>query len=251
MHLKVLSYNIHKGFTIGNRRFVLEQIRHAIQDVHADLVFLQEVVGDNKVHEQRINAWPAEPQFEFLADSVWPHFAYGKNAVYDAGHHGNAILSKFPFMEWENLNISTNRLEQRGMLHCVVNVPSHHLPVHVLTLHLNLLKGGRLKQVEHLVNRIEEKVPHDAPLIISGDFNDWQEDISSILETRLDVAEAHHDIHDRHAKTFPAIMPVLKLDRIYIRGLESLHAESLNGHPWRGLSDHTAYYAELNLPRVG
>lgn len=250
MPLKILSYNIHKGFTLGNRRFVLSQIRQAIQKVHADLVFLQEVIGDHKEHSRRVPTWPSTSQFEFLADSVWPHYAYGKNAVYDAGHHGNAILSKYPFTQWENLNISTNRLEQRGMLHCVLDVPGQPYQLHTITLHLNLLKRGRLVQVENLCQRIEQCVPHDSPLIICGDFNDWTEDVSTILENRLDVNEAHHDIHDHHARTFPAIMPVLKLDRIYFRGMHPLQAAALKGDPWRNLSDHTAIYAELDFPKA-
>ncbi len=39
-----------------------------------------------------------DSQFAFLADEIWPHFAYGKNAIYSAGHHGNAILSKHPIL---------------------------------------------------------------------------------------------------------------------------------------------------------
>ncbi len=245
MSLKVLSYNIHKGFDMGNRRFVLDQIRSAIQEVHADLVFLQEVIGDHKIHRQRVASWPEKAQFEFLAESVWPFFAYGKNAVYKAGHHGNALLSKFPLLQSENLNISTNRLEQRGMLHCVLDVPGYAQALHTITLHLNLLKSGRLVQVDNLCQRIETRVPHGSPLIICGDFNDWSEDVSRILERRLDVVEAHLDIHDQHAKTFPAIMPFLKLDRIYLRGMQPLHAQALTGRPWRHLSDHTAIYAEL------
>lgn len=245
MSLKVLSYNIHKGFDMGNRRFVLERIRSAIQEVHADLVFLQEVVGAHTIHRRRVPSWPEKTQFEFLADSVWPFFAYGKNAVYKAGHHGNALLSKYPLLQCENLNISTNRLEQRGMLHCVLDVPGYTRALHTITLHLNLLKSGRLLQIDNLCERIETCVPKSAPLIICGDFNDWREDISKILERRLNVVEAHQDIHDQHAKTFPAIMPFLKLDRIYLRGMQALNAKALTGQPWRTLSDHTAIYAEL------
>lgn len=248
MQIKVLSYNIHKGFSISNRHFVLEKIRQAIVAVHADLVFLQEVVGNHKVHSQKIESWPENSQFEFLAGSVWPYFAYGKNATYDAGHHGNAILSKYPISQWENLNISTNRLEQRGLLHCVLKVPNQNRALHTISLHLDLLKRGRLVQIEKLCQRIEKSVPHDACLIICGDFNDWREDVSHILMHRLDVQEAHYDIHDHHARTFPAIMPLLKLDRIYCRSVKPLHAETLKGKPWHRLSDHAAIYAELDFP---
>ena len=110
--LQVLSYNIHKGFSSGNRNFVLHQIREAIRTVRADLVFLQEVLGEHREHQRKYSAhWERDSQFEFLADEVWPHFAYGKNAIYTSGHHGNAILSRYPFTFFENIDISTNRME--------------------------------------------------------------------------------------------------------------------------------------------
>lgn len=244
--LKVISYNIHKGFNLGNTRFVLSEIRKAIESVHPDLVFLQEVQGEHKVRSRRIQTWPDESQFEYLADRLWPHHAYGKNAIYEAGHHGNAILSKFPFLSFDNLDISTNPLEKRGLLHGVVALPNGR-ELHVICLHLDLLKRGRVLQVEDLCRRINDEVPQDAPLIICGDFNDWSVRISAVLEKTLDVREAHYDLHNQHARTFPALMPVLKLDRIYFRGLEAAHAETKTGMPWRSLSDHVAIYAELSF----
>ena len=104
MHL--MSYNIHKGMNIGNRKSVLSGLRQYIRYAKADVVFLQEVAGDAR-HDIDVS------QFEYLADSVWHHYAYGKNAVYDNRHHGNAILSKAPIVEWKNINISTNRFEHR------------------------------------------------------------------------------------------------------------------------------------------
>ena len=42
MKLRVLTYNIHKGFHHLKRKRVLHLMRDAIRDVHADLVFLGE-----------------------------------------------------------------------------------------------------------------------------------------------------------------------------------------------------------------
>jgi len=242
--LKVLSYNIHKGFNIGNRKFVLSRIRDAIQEVRPDLVFLQEVVGDHHVYRRTIKSWPSAAQFDYLAQSVWPHVAYGKNAEYNAGHHGNAILSKFPLSHIANLNIYKNKLERRGLLHATLNIAGRS-DVHVFCSHFNLLKKDRMLQVEDLCNRIEESVPAGAPLIVGGDFNDWGLRISAILRDRLALREAHLDHHETHARTFPSMMPVLKLDRIYFRGLDLVDATTMTGSPWHKLSDHAAVYAEL------
>lgn len=237
--LRVLSYNIHKGFNTGNRSFVLQGIREAIRSVQADLVLLQEVLGH---HDAR-----PEPQFEYLADSIWPHFAYGRNAVYTTGHHGNAILSKYPFTFWENIDISTNRLERRGLLHGVIEIPHKKRPLHAICVHLGLLETERRDQAEKICERIDSLVPHGDPLIIGGDFNDWRSRLTAPLKRRVHVVEAFEKVYGKHAKTFPSWMPTLPLDRLYLRGLQIDRAFCLTGRPWSKLSDHLALYAELEI----
>lgn len=238
--LRVLSYNIHKGFSM-DRRFVLSAIKEAIRTTHAELVFLQEVVGENRRHSQSLSGWPVEPQLEFLADTVWPHYTYGKNAIYSEGHHGNAILSRKPFISYENIDISNNRFERRGLLHAVIS-PAFRAPhdLHVICVHLDLFEKGRTKQIERIVRRIHDHVPGNCPLIIAGDFNDWKETASPILEKELGAREVFKMTHGHHAKSFPAWFPFLSLDRIYVRGLVSLDAICFTRPPWSKLSDHGA-----------
>lgn len=245
IRLRVLTYNIHKGFNTGNRGFVLGKIRDAIHEVHADLVLLQEVLGHHDGHGKRVQDWPTRPQFEFLADSIWPHYAYGKNAVYTSGHHGNAILSKYPFSFWENIDISTNRLERRGLLHGIIEIPHRRKPLHVICVHLGLLETERQSQVKRICERIDQMVPHEEPLVIAGDFNDWRIKLSRPLERRVEVREVFEHLHGSHARTFPSWMPALKLDRIYYRGMQAKSAQTLTGKPWNQLSDHAALFAEL------
>jgi endonuclease/exonuclease/phosphatase family metal-dependent hydrolase len=247
--LHVLSYNIHKGFSL-NRKFVLNQIKEAINLVHADLVFLQEVQGEHRGHAKKVKDWPMQSQLEYLADTLWPHHTYGRNAVYTEGHHGNAIMSLHPFSFFENLDVSNNRFERRGLLHGTVEeVGPPDRPLHVICLHLDLFERGRLAQIQKLCQRIEEKVPHDCPLIIAGDFNDWRENLSRPLEEILEVREVFKEVHGAHARSFPSWLPLLPLDRIYIRGLNIVEARCLQGSPWNQLSDHNALYAELEIQR--
>lgn len=246
--LPILTYNIHKGFSL-DRRFVLRAIKEAIRTTHAELVFLQEVIGENSKHSQKLPDWPVEPQLEYLADTLWPHFAYGKNAVYTEGHHGNAILSRRPFIGFENIDISNNRFERRGLLHAVIEKPSTRVShdLHVICVHLDLFEKGRSKQYERIVKRIHEHVPDECPLIIAGDFNDWRENASPILEKELGVYEVYQALHGKHAKSFPAWFPFLPLDRIYVRGLKSVSATCFTEPPWSQLSDHGAIMATLEF----
>ncbi len=246
--LKILSYNIHKGFSFANRRFVLKRMREVLEITNADLVLLQEVQGAHHGHAQNVEEWPQESQFEYLADRLWPHHAYGKNAVYDEGHHGNAILSKHSFVSYENIDVSTNPFERRGLLHAVVAPPGFATPLHVICTHFDLSEFGRRQQVKRLTERIAEAVPPSCPLVIAGDFNDWKERAGRMIERDLNLVEAYKTLHGRCARSFPSWWPFLRLDRIYIRGLVPVLAECLSGKPWSELSDHAALYGEFALP---
>jgi endonuclease/exonuclease/phosphatase family metal-dependent hydrolase len=240
--IKILSYNIHKGFSM-DRRFVLSAIKEAIKSSGADLVFLQEVIGEHTGHSKKVKDWPIEPQLEFLADSLW-HHAYGKNAVYTEGHHGNAILSRRPFRMFENIDISNSKYERRGLLHATIEpFQPDQKETHVVCLHLDLFEKGRLAQYERIVKRIHNHVPDDCPLIIAGDFNDWRETASPVLENELGVTEVFTSLHGRHALSFPAWFPFLPLDRIYVRGVQPVEAKCYTEKPWGTLSDHGALFA--------
>ncbi|HUP90635.1 MAG TPA: endonuclease/exonuclease/phosphatase family protein [Solimonas sp.] len=243
--LKIMTLNTHKGFTSFNRKFILHELRDAVRTVSADIVFLQEVLGAHGGHSARHGNWPAAPQYEFLADSIWPGVAYGRNAVYEHGHHGNAVLSKFPIVRQENHDISISGPERRGLLHCVLKIPQSGVEIHAICVHLGLLGSHRRHQLEILC-RLLADVPPEAPLVIAGDFNDWQVHANRILE-RCGVSEAFVGVHGRPPRTFPARWPLLPLDRVYCRNLKVERADVLRMRPWSHLSDHAALTAEFAL----
>jgi len=247
VHIRLLTYNIHKGFNITNRRFVLHQIRDILRSTGVDLAFLQEIQGEHAIHQSVVTGWPEESQYEFLADEVWSHYAYGKNAIYTSGHHGNAILSKHPFIEWENLNVSRLKMASRSLLHGVVDIPPLQRSLHVICIHLDMIGMERSRQVRLLAQRIREKVPADEPLIVAGDFNAWTNKISNYLYTESGLEEVHHAAHGHHARTYPSRWPLFALDRIYYRNIDLVDCRCLNQHPWRALSDHMPLYAEFRL----
>ena len=243
--LHILTYNIHKGFPQFKRRVSLHELRERLQSLEPDLVFLQEVVGFHARLAQRHENWPTAPQYEFLADTVWRDFAYGRNAVVDDAHHGNAILSKFPITRWDNEDVSMHRLERRGLLHCEIQVPGWERPLHTVNVHLGLLRIWRERQLSALIRRIERLVPHDAPLIIAGDFNDWTRRASEYLIRALDVVEVFEAYTRSPARSFPAMLPFLHLDRIYARGFRVKLAHVHRGPHWSRFSDHAALSALL------
>jgi len=217
----------------------------AIEKLSPDLVFLQEVQGQHVKREKKQEQWPKEGQFDFIAESLWPHVVYGKNAVYQAGHHGNAMLSKYPFLSHENINVSTTARASRSLLHTTLEV--NGTLVHLLCVHLGLFKDERKKQIQTLASRIKAHVPEGTPLVLAGDFNDWRQGLGQILEQELGLSEAMKEVHGEHAKSFPAIKPALHVDRIYYRGLRLLDASCLNSKPWKALSEHLPRNANFEL----
>lgn len=243
--LQVVTYNIHKGFSQFKRRMSVHDLRDRLRGIGADVVFLQEVQGLHEKHSARHINWPAAPQYEFLADSIWNDFAYGKNAVYDEGHHGNAILSKYPITRWDNEDISMHDSEHRGLLHCEIAVPDWPHTLHCINVHLGLFGHWRKKQITLMKNRIDKLVPANAPLVIAGDFNDWRRHASDALVESLNVSEVFETTSGRPARSYPAILPVLHLDRIYVRGFSVELAHAHLGHSWSRVSDHIALSARL------
>lgn len=246
LSFKVLTVNVHKGFTTFNRRFMLHELRNAVRDVAADLVFLQEVVGAHSRHADRVANFPQEPHYEFLADTIWSQFAYGRNAVYTNGHHGNALLSKFPITHYENHNISVTGPERRGMLHCVIEPPTHPRPVHAICVHLGLQEAHRQQQLRDVCKLVNSFDPDDA-VVVAGDFNDWRGRAHDVLRSQADLHEVFVQSTGRAVRTFPASMPMLALDRIYVRNASLNTPLHLPRQPWDKLSDHAPLAAEIAL----
>jgi endonuclease/exonuclease/phosphatase family metal-dependent hydrolase len=117
------------------------------------------------------------------------------NAVYEHGHHGNALLSRFPITTQVNHDVSDHAYEQRGILHAVVR--ANQVDIHCFVIHLGLFAASRRRQIQALIDTIQRDTPADAPLIIAGDFNDWNQRLSSALYEQLGVVEAF-DVDGQH-----------------------------------------------------
>ena len=243
--LRIATFNIHKGFTHFNARFALHHQRDLLQKLHADIIFLQEVQDVHARHSKRIEASSTSGQVEYLADAIWPDYSYGKNAVYPAGHHGNALLSKYPIIKTINVDISAHATEERGMLHCEINLPNWDTPLHAICVHLGLFADWRRQQLLAVADFVNEHVPPNAPLIIAGDFNDWSTRSGQVFAKRLQMHEVFENHLGKPARSFPAWLPMLRMDRIYVRGFDIKHVEVHSGAHFIKVSDHAILTATL------
>ena len=235
MQLNILSYNVHKLFNITGRKYFLSTLREILSGMDLDLVFLQEIPG--LIHQGYEEKYQCDP-LEHLADQLWDHFVYGKNAISTNYNHGNAILSKYPFVHSKNFNISNHRLEQRGFLWGKIEIEGKSLMLGCT--HLDLTSMGRSLQVKKIVPILEQSSGDETSMLICGDFNDWDGQTSQkILRLNLKT--------ERVGPTYPSFYPVLWLDRIFYRNLTCKTIKVLNESYWKNLSDHLPIYGEFVL----
>lgn len=268
MKLTVATYNIHKGVTGIRGRPRIHDVRLALRTINADIVFLQEVQDRNERLVRHVN-YPKTTQLDYLATGRYDFHAYGMNAVYPHGHHGNAILSSHPIRQFTNHDISDHALEKRGMLHAVSRFGRRsEEDVHLICVHFGLINRSRIRQTNFLIDFVRQEIPAGAPIIIAGDFNDWQGRVDAVLRSRLQIDEVAvmdqtprtrtvldrllpwrggRDADPRLARTFPSFAPWLTLDRIYVRGFSVLDVHVPKGISWARRSDHAPLIAELEL----
>jgi endonuclease/exonuclease/phosphatase family metal-dependent hydrolase len=242
--LRVATYNIHKGVQGHGprRRLEIHNLGHAVEQLDSDIVCLQEVRGLNRREEQYFTRWPELPQADFLAPEGYEAI-YCTNAVTRHGEHGNALLSRWPVISHQHEDISDHRFEQRGLLH--VEVVVHSLAVHVVVVHLGLIKASRVRQVAQLQQFIAREVPPAAPLLVAGDFNDW----GAVVKRALNAIDLRA-FPGRDQATFPSRMPLVQLDYVYARGLTPVGVEVPRGRIWWRMSDHLPLIAEFGLPKI-
>lgn len=239
--LRVATYNIHKGVQgLGPaRRLEILNLGHAVEQLDADIVCLQEVRKLHRREERYFTRWPELPQAEFLCPEGYAA-VYQTNATTRHGEHGNAMLSRWPIVSHGHEDMSDHRFEQRGLLH--VEVRTHRRTVHVIVLHLGLIAGSRVRQVEQLGKFIEREVPRTAPLVVAGDLNDWGGKLRPAMD-RIGL----RDFVGERVLTYPSRLPLTQLDYVYARGLKPVGVHVPRGRIWGRMSDHLPLIAEFRI----
>jgi endonuclease/exonuclease/phosphatase family metal-dependent hydrolase len=128
-------------------------------------------------------------------------------------------------------DMSDHRFEQRGLLHCALNWQGQTL--HVVVVHLGLIRASRARQVTQLMDFIAREVPANEPLLVAGDFNDW-----GLRSTRTLADVGLHSWQAGQHPTFPARLPLVQLDHVYARGLRTTQVDVPRGPAWWRMSDH-------------
>jgi endonuclease/exonuclease/phosphatase family metal-dependent hydrolase len=237
---RLATYNIHKGVQgMGPvRRLEIHNLGLAVEALDADVVCLQEVRLHNRREARRFPLWPDLGQAEFLAPPGY-QAVYRTNAITRHGEHGNALLSRWPVLSHQHEDMSDHRLEQRGLLHVTLEVRS--LQVHVLVVHLGLVKASRTRQIAQIIAFIQREVPRNSPLLVAGDFNDWGQTVKAAM------AQAGLHTWEVPNPTYPSRLPLAQLDYVFSRGIKPVGLLVPRGRIWWRMSDHLPLIAEFSL----
>lgn len=239
--LRVATYNIHKGVQgIGpGRRLEIHNLGHAVEQLDADVVCLQEVRKLHRREQRYFTRWPELPQAEFLCPEGY-EAVYQTNAHTRHGEHGNALLSRWPVVSHGHEDMSDHRFEQRGLLHVQLRIGRRD--VHVIVVHLGLIAASRMRQIEQLGLFLKREVPRTAPVLVAGDFNDW----GGKLREPMNGLGLQDFVAER-APTYPSRLPLSQLDYVYGRGLKPIGLEIPRGRIWWRMSDHLPLIAEFKF----
>lgn len=224
--LTVATWNIHAAVG-GDGHFSPQRIADVLRETEADIVALQEVpLGGTH--------WP--DVLALLSQTLGRVGVPGPTFSVGGRHFGNAVLSRFPVLRTQCIDISFGAREPRGAVDA--DIHCHGSPLRVIATHLGLRAAERRAQVARLLQVFDTA---EMPVLLMGDVNEW-----FVWGRTLRTLVSHFQSVPAPA-TFPARRPIFALDRIWIRPRHRLvrvrvHASALA----RLASDHLPLIAHIS-----
>jgi len=241
VRFRIASYNTHKCRGIHGT-ISPDRVIGVIEELDMDILCLQEIVdaqGGTGKFDQANRIAKAFPKL---------HVAFGKTRPLHGGRYGNMLLSRFPIATWHTHDITKSRREERGVLHCVIDV-GKGLKVNVFNVHLGTGYMERRRQIEVLIgSEVLEKPNLNGPRIVIGDFNEWTRGLTTkMLQATFQSHRPRRNL--RSARTYPGVLPLLSLDHCYYEAPLEMEGTEI----WRSrkaliASDHLPLIADFRLP---
>jgi endonuclease/exonuclease/phosphatase family metal-dependent hydrolase len=197
-----MTYNIRHGVGMDGV-LDLERTARLIKAAHPDVVIL------NEVDHGTARAFGVH-QADSLGKALGMFAVFGRSIDYDGGQYGNALLSRYPILDFHMVDLSTDGLlEGRSVFLSLIEVEGDTLTI--LGTHLGLRQEEQLEQVQ----RIMKALPTTNRIILGGDFNleSFSESYALLISSLRDgLAE----LNNPPAPTFPADMPDRRIDYLFI-----------------------------------
>jgi phospholipase D1/2 len=228
--LTVATYNVHQWLGTDGRHDTDRCLR-VIRELNADVIGLQEVTVPN--HDEH------DVMEEHLAESTEMRVVFGPTMLRAEASFGNVLLHRHDALEVRHHDLTVAGREPRGAIETLFRLQDHS--VRVVTTHLGLRASERRKQIPCLLEILNR--PAALYTLLMGDFNHW-------LPTGGPFPALNRWFgRTPSARTYPARLPLLALDRIWVRPRELLtglrvHTSKLA----RRASDHLPLLATIALP---
>lgn len=228
--LRVLTWNIHSGDP--------DRLGEAIESSGADVVALQEVDAWRQRSGCRHQA------FE-IAERLGMHARLGANvrSGEECGNgrqalYGDAVLSRYPILEWRHTPLPNQGGESRGMLETLLDVDGRR--VRVVSTHLEYGSASeRRAQAQAVVEHLQSSAE---PTVVMGDLNGEPDD-SGLAPLRDAFTDAWEAAGDGDGFTNPSRDPHRRIDYVFFRSLTAAGAQVGDSTA----SDHLAVQADLVL----
>lgn len=228
MRMNIATYNIHRG--VGrDGRYRPQRILQVLQELDADIIALQEVVGLDRNTAQLLPWLATEMKMTAVAGPVQSR---------PDGDYGNAFLTRLSVEQVRRWDISVGKHEPRGLLD--IDLDWQGRSIQVLNTHLGLWPSERRRQVRRFLPFLD--VQRRVLTILMGDLNEW-----CLWGESLRILRG---LFGRPAAplSFPSSWPLLALDRIWVSPETALvgiraHRTALSG----AASDHLPVRAEVQL----
>lgn len=229
-HLTVATYNMQKGFGTDMRRNP-SRTHAVIAGLDADIVALQEA-------DRRFSTRRGVLDLDRLLDETGlsPVPLLMRSGALSHGWHGNVLLARGA----QTQEVRTLRLpgaEPRGAVIADLMTQGHG-PLRIIAVHLGLSARARAAQAVLLA---EEMASDGRPTILLGDLNEWRAGPASTLAPLYARFGA-----PGMGKSFPAPLPMLALDRIFVAGgARAMDVRVHDGAVARRASDHLPLVARI------
>lgn len=174
-------------------------------------------------------------QLRFFEDAVRMQPIGGAARMIGDACYGNALLTTFPIVSTQYLDLTVKGRESRAAIDAVLRI--RNTDVRVIVTHLGLRPSERRIQVRKLLDAVKGPLP----TMILGDLNEW------IPMSRSMRWLKKYFGHSNAPRTFPANFPVLRLDRVWSSHGTFLGSSSYWTKATRVASDHLPIRANIRI----
>jgi len=237
--LRVVTWNVHRCRGL-DRRTRPQRIARVLGALQPDVVALQEVLSlQGGAREQ--------DQAGFLAHALGLRAHHGTNRMIAGARYGNVVLTHLPARPGCNYDLSLPGFEPRGLLRVDLETGGGRV-LHVFNAHLGVSFAERRGQARLLeACGLFDQGALPGPRLLVGDFNEWTPTVASrLLAARLRRARPTSRL--RWRRSYPGLLPVVEIDRVYYEGALELRAH-FAARSLRALiaSDHVPVVADFEL----